>query len=115
MRPLKTSSESVFAAQNSVNDGSGAANANDGDVLNFDYQGPIGCCGFDQPSFSLVNAFKTDPVTGYAMPDTYNSSNLKNDQGLQSTDPYTPDTTTPVDPRLTGLREEEEFLILTGV
>jgi|SRR5579863_422554 len=96
----KNGPESVFAAQNSVNDGSTAANANDGDVLNFDYQGPIGCCGFDQPSYSLVNAFKTDPVTGYAMPDTYNNSNLKNDEGLKSTDPYTPDSTTPVDPRL---------------
>jgi hypothetical protein len=96
----KNGSESVFAAQNSVNDGSGAANANAGDVLNFDYQGPIGCCGFNQPSYSLVNAFKTDPATGYAMPDTYNSSNLKNDQGLKSSDAYTPDTTTPVDPRL---------------
>jgi starch-binding outer membrane protein, SusD/RagB family len=96
----KNGPESVFAAQNSVNDGSGATNANDGDVLNFDYQGPIGCCGFDQPSYSLVNAYKTDPVTGYAMPDTYNTGNLKSDQGLKSTDPYTPDTTTPVDPRL---------------
>ena len=96
----KNGPESIFAAQNSVNDGSTAANANDGDVLNFDYQGPIGCCGFNQPSFSLVNAFKTDPVTGYAMPDTYNTGNLKSDQGLKSTDPYTPDTTTPVDPRL---------------
>lgn len=95
----KNGPESVFAAQNSVNDGSGAANANDGDVLNFDYQGPIGCCGFNQPSYSLVNAFKTD-ASGYAMPDTYNSSNLKNDQGLKSSDPYTPDNTTPVDPRL---------------
>jgi len=96
----KNSSESVFAAQNSVNDGSTAANANQGDVLNFDYQGPIGCCGFNQPSYSLVNAYKTDPVTGYAMPDNYNTGNLKNDQGLKSTDTYTPDTTTPVDPRL---------------
>jgi hypothetical protein len=96
----KNSSESVFAAQNSVNDGSGAANSNPGDVLNFDYQGPIGCCGFNQPSYSLVNAYKTDPVTGYAMPDTYNNSNLKNDENLKSTDPYTPDNTTPLDPRL---------------
>jgi len=96
----KNGSESVFAAQNSVNDGSGAANSNPGDVLNFDYQGPIGCCGFNQPSYSLVNAYKTDPATGYAMPDTYNNSNLKNDQGLKSTDAYTADNTTPVDPRL---------------
>ena len=97
----KNSSESVFAAQNSVNDGSGAANSNPGDVLNFDYQGPIGCCGFNQPSFSLVNAYKTDAVTGYPLPDTYNSTpDLKNDQGLSSTDAYTPDNVTPVDPRL---------------
>jgi starch-binding outer membrane protein, SusD/RagB family len=96
----KNGSESVFAAQNSVNDGSTAANANQGDVLNFDYQGPIGCCGFNQPSFSLVNAFKTDPVTGYAMPDTYNTGNLKSDQGLKSTDAYAPDSLTALDPRL---------------
>lgn len=97
---FKNSSESVFAAQNSVNDGSGAANSNPGDVLNFDYQGPIGCCGFNQPSYSLVNAYKTDPTTGYALPDTYNNSNLKNDENIKSSDPYTPDTTTPLDPRL---------------
>ncbi len=96
----KNGPESVFAAQNSVNDGSGAANANDGDVLNFDYQGPIGCCGFNQPSYSLVNAFKTDPATGYAMPDTYNSSNLKNDEGVKSTDPFFPDSLITLDPRL---------------
>jgi starch-binding outer membrane protein, SusD/RagB family len=96
----KNGPESVFAAQNSVNDGSGAANSNDGDVLNFDYQGPIGCCGFNQPSYSLVNAYKTDPATGYALPDTYNQSNLKSDQGLKSTDAYVPDLVQTLDPRL---------------
>ena len=55
----KNNSESVFACQNSVNDGSTAANANAGDVLNFGYDGayPVSCCGFNQPSYSLVNAF----------------------------------------------------------
>ncbi len=98
----KNNSESVFAAQNSVNDGSGAANANAGDVLNFSYDPamPVSCCGFNQPSYSLANAFKTDPVTGYPLPDTYNNSNLKNDEGIQSSDPYTPDVTTPLDPRI---------------
>jgi starch-binding outer membrane protein, SusD/RagB family len=98
----KNNSESVFAVQNSVNDGSTAANANAGDVLNFSYDPskPVSCCGFNQPSYSLTNAFKTDPVTGYALPDTYNNSNLKNDQGLKSSDPFTPDNVQTLDPRL---------------
>ncbi|HCL84137.1 MAG TPA: RagB/SusD family nutrient uptake outer membrane protein [Chitinophagaceae bacterium] len=98
----KNNSESVFAAQNSVNDGSTAANANAGDVLNFSYDPamPVSCCGFNQPSYSLANAYKTDPVTGYPLPDTYNNSNLKNDEGLKSSDPFTPDVTTPLDPRI---------------
>ena len=98
----KNNSESVFAVQNSVNDGSTAANANAGDVLNFSYDPskPVSCCGFYQPSYSLANAYKTDPVTGYAMPDTYNNSNLKNDQGIKSTDPFVPDGTITLDPRL---------------
>jgi len=65
----KNNSESVFAAQMSVNDGSGTAQANGngvangnyGDVLNFPYNGgPSGCCGFFNPSQSLANAYKTD-------------------------------------------------------
>jgi hypothetical protein len=85
-----------------VNDGSTAANANAGDVLNFSYDPskPVSCCGFYQPSYSLTNAYKTDPATGYAMPDTYNNSNLKNDQGIKSTDPFFPDSTITLDPRL---------------
>lgn len=98
----KNNSETVFAVQNSVNDGSTAANANAGDVLNFSYDpsAPVSCCGFYQPSFSLANAFKTDPVTGYPLPDTYNNVDLKNDQGLKSSDPFTPDNTIALDPRL---------------
>ncbi len=98
---LKTNSESVFAAQMSVNDGSGAGNANAGDVLNFPYGGGPGtCCGFFQPSFSLVNAYKVDANGLPFLDDSYNKSNLKNDQGVASNTPYTPDNTTPVDPRL---------------
>jgi starch-binding outer membrane protein, SusD/RagB family len=98
----KNNSESVFAVQNSVNDGSTAANANAGDVLNFSYDpaAPVSCCGFYQPSFSLANAYKTDPVTGYPLPDTYNAVNLKNDEGLKSSDPFTPDNLITLDPRL---------------
>lgn len=62
----KNSSESVFAAQTSVQDGSsvdwgGDPNGNYGDILNFPYNGgPGGCCGFYNPSQDLANAYKTD-------------------------------------------------------
>ncbi len=63
--PQKNGPESVFACQNSVNDGSASANdggnGNMGDVLNFPYgTGPVGCCGFNNPSWNLANAYKTD-------------------------------------------------------
>jgi len=65
----KNSTETVFSVQMSVNDGSGdaqaniggIANGNYGDVLNFPYNaGPGACCGFDNPSQDLANAYKTD-------------------------------------------------------
>lgn len=92
-------SESVFAAQMTVNDGSNGANGNNGYRLNTPYGGLTSCCGFYQPSFSLVNSFKTDPVTGLPFLDTWNDSDVKNDYGLMSTDPFTPETGT-LDPRL---------------
>ncbi len=98
----KNSSESVLAAQMSVNDGAGAANANAGDVLNFPYGGGPGtCCGFFQPSYSLVNAYKVDVVSGLPFLDgSFNNTNLKNDENISSNAAYTPDNSTPVDPRL---------------
>jgi len=54
--------ESVFAVQFSVNDGdAGANNGNYGTRLGFPHSGsPFGCCGFNQPSQDLVDAFKTN-------------------------------------------------------
>lgn len=97
----KNSSEAVFSAQQSVNDKSGGSNGGWGDVLNFPYNGgPGGCCGFYQPSVSLANSYKVDAVTGLPLLDTWNASDFKNDQGITSGQPFTPDVTTPVDPRL---------------
>lgn len=97
----KNSSEAIFSSQQSVNDNSGGSNGGWGDVLNFPYNGgPGGCCGFYQPSVSLANSFKVDPVTGLPLLDTWNATDLKNDQGIASTAAYSPDVTTPVDPRL---------------
>lgn len=95
-------SGAIFQVQASVNDGTGgSALGRTGAALNFPYGwGPGGCCGFFQPSQDLVNAFKSDPQTGLPMPDTYGDTDFKNDQGLTSEDPFEPDTTTPVDPRL---------------
>jgi starch-binding outer membrane protein, SusD/RagB family len=57
--------ETVFAVQNSVNDGSAGddnGNGNYGDLLNYPYgNNPAGvCCGFFNPSQDLMNAYKVD-------------------------------------------------------
>jgi len=101
--PGGSETEMVLSAVSSINDGGGANNANAGDVLNFPYGGGPGtCCGFNQPSYSLANAYKVDGTTG--LPLTYSNDNnisaLKSDEGLKSSDPYTPDGTTPLDPRI---------------
>ena len=92
-------SESVFAVQMTVHDKSNGNNSNDGDILNFPGGGETTCCGFYQPSFSLVNSFKTDPVSGLPLLDTWNDADVKNDQGIPSTQAFTPYTGT-LDPRL---------------
>lgn len=100
-RPLKqNNSEAVFAVQMSVNDNAvDGLNGRAGDLLNFASGGPANCCGFNQPSFSLVNSFKTDPVTGLPLLDTWNDMDITNDQGISSTSPFTPYDGT-LDPRL---------------
>ena len=96
----KNSAEAVFSVQQSVNDNSNGANGGWGDVLNFPYNGgPGGCCGFYQPSQSLVNSYRVDPATGLPYLDTWNDADVKNDEGLNSTDPFTPETGT-LDARL---------------
>lgn len=67
--------------------------------LAFPYGGDFGCCGFFQPSQNLVNAYKTS-AAGLPLFTTFNNSDLKNDQGVKSQDPFVNDNTTPLDPRL---------------
>jgi len=83
----KNSKESVFAAQTSVKDNSsvdwgGDPNGNYGDILNFPYTGgPGACCGFDNPTQDLANAFKTD-ATGLPLLDTwFQGSNVSAESG----------------------------------
>jgi len=94
--------ESVFAYEASVNDGSGGLNANYDQILNFPYNGgPGGCCGFFQPSFELVNSYRTTAAGLPLLDGSYNvgANQVKTDQGLTSTDAFTPDAGT-LDPRL---------------
>lgn len=93
--------ESIFEIQASVNDGAGTGsyNAEMGIGLNWPHGSDIGmCCGFHQPSQNLVNAFKVDE-NGLPLFDTFNVTDLKNDQNVSSDDPFEI-ATDPVDPRL---------------
>ncbi len=93
----KNGPESVFAVQMSITES--FQNGNYGDALNFPMGGPATCCGAYQPSFSLVNSFKTDAETGLPLLDTFNDSDVKNDQGIESSTPFAPYTGT-LDARL---------------
>lgn len=93
--------EAVLSFESSINDGSTGFNANYEQILNFPYNaGPGGCCGFFQPSFSFVNAFRTSG--GLPLLDgSFNTpaNEVKNDMGIESDKPFTPDAG-PLDPRL---------------
>ncbi len=52
--------ESIFAVQNSLNDGTEFGRLDWSAMLNYPMNNEYGCCGFHQPSQNLVNAFKTD-------------------------------------------------------
>lgn len=94
----KNSSESIFAAQTSVQDGSSVAwggdpNGNYGDILNFPYNGgPGACCGFYNPSQDLANAYKTD-AQGLPLLDTWYNGAWVSDQAA-------PAYTGTLDPRI---------------
>ncbi|MBC8987751.1 RagB/SusD family nutrient uptake outer membrane protein [Pedobacter sp. N36a] len=108
--------ESIFAVQHSVGtDGSGGDNGNVGDMLNFPVgSAAINCCGFFQPSFDLVNAFK---VTADGLPfldDKYRLNPYFSDYGMTEAEKnnYVLDRTIEFDPRLdyTAGRRGVEFL-----
>jgi hypothetical protein len=95
----KNNKESVFAIQMSANNGSGQiSNGNQGEMLNFPYNSPFGCCGFYQPSQDLVNSYRTD-AAGLPFLDDFNNHAVKNDMKVLSTAPFTPDDGN-LDPRL---------------
>lgn len=93
----RNNSESLFEIQYAVSSASGDA-ADAGVGLAHPYIDPWGCCGFYQPSQNLVNAYKTD-AKGLPLLDTFNDTDVTNDQGLKYTDPFVPYAGN-LDPRL---------------
>jgi hypothetical protein len=96
---FENSAEAVFSMQAAAT-GTVTASAETSYELAYPYGGVWGCCGFYQPSQNLVNAFKVDGNGLPFLDESYNTTNLKNDEGINSSDPFTNDLTTPVDPRL---------------
>ncbi len=96
----ENSPEAIFSIQYSVGDGTPQdRNGNWGDILQFHHRGPVSsCCGFYQPSQNLVNAFKTD-ASGLPLLDTFNATDVTNDESVAASDPFTP-YTGQLDPRL---------------
>ncbi|HEY5916892.1 MAG TPA: RagB/SusD family nutrient uptake outer membrane protein, partial [Chryseolinea sp.] len=90
--------ESILEVQQTVNDGAFGLNANPGDVLTLPGYDPNSCCGFHTPSQNLANAFQTD-VDGLPLLDSYNDTDIINDDKLDSDDPFTPHAG-PLDPRI---------------
>lgn len=87
--------ETIWAYQASVNDGQpDGDNGNFGERLNFPHSGShFGCCGFNQPSYNLVNFYKVDAAglpLALSDPANWNAQNT----------PFTAGQLTPVDPRL---------------
>lgn len=83
----KNSSESVFAVQMAAVPNDLGYNGNAGESLTL----PVPDGGnWYQPSFNLVNSFKTDAVTGLPLLATFNDAVMHNDMGLGVTDPFTP-------------------------
>ncbi|SKB75630.1 Starch-binding associating with outer membrane [Parapedobacter luteus] len=80
--PYENGVEAIMSVQFSTDDGVGRGRVNHGDMLTVP-QG-IGCCDFQKPSQTLVNAFRTNEA-GVPLLDTYNTENV--DFGQHSVDP----------------------------
>jgi len=95
--------EAVFDVESANNSGS-TQNANYFDDLNYPYNtgqdGPGNCCGFNQPSFSLANAFRTDGGLPRLDGEEYTDTGaLITDYGVEANAEFTPDSG-PLDPRI---------------
>lgn len=91
--------ESIWAVQFSINDGTNTGRVSFVTGLNSPHGTPLyGCCGFHLASQNMVNAFKTDPVTGLPLLDTFNTSDIYTTTDANGKSPLTPGVT--LDPRI---------------
>lgn len=99
----KNNDEAILQVQDVINpDGSGD-NANVGDMLGGLYgTAPVNCCGFNQPSIDLVNAFRVDANGLPYLDNAYRDDPYTSDLLLSGTDKtnYLLDQTLAFDPRL---------------
>lgn len=94
--------EAIMVAKHVINpDGSGD-NANVGDMLSGMNGGPVGCCGFYQPSIDLVNAYKVDANGLPMLNGSYRDNPYTSDITLTGKDltDYEVNTSLRFDPRL---------------
>lgn len=83
--------EMMFAYEAAFGDGS-ISNGNYENTLNQPHgsNARTACCGFFQPSQNLANSYKVDE-NGLPLLDTYNETDIANDEGVAATDPHTPE------------------------
>ena len=95
--------ETIFSAQHAINPDGGGDNANVGDMLSGLYgTAPVNCCGFYNPSFDLVNAFRVT-ADGLPMLDgAFRTDPYVSDFGLtgNAQENYEVDQSLAIDPRL---------------
>ncbi|PIB34319.1 hypothetical protein BFP72_02190 [Reichenbachiella sp. 5M10] len=86
----KNSKEAIFSIQFNIGGVANDANGNQAQALVHPSGGPYSsCCGFYTPTQDLANAYKTD-AAGLPLLDTFNDSDINNDYGIESGDPFTP-------------------------
>ncbi|MCD8267931.1 MAG: RagB/SusD family nutrient uptake outer membrane protein [Parabacteroides sp.] len=81
LHEYENGTESVFAVQNSSNDGTPYGMLDQSSMLTYPMNAEYGCCGFLQPSQNLVNAFKTDE-NGLPLFESYNMSDISTSSDL---------------------------------
>ena len=95
--------EAIWQAQFAVNVAGASYNRSNrgGDLAhpNAPTDPRVSGAGFNQPTFDLVNAYKTG-TDGLPLLDSYFENDFKHDMGIESSQEFEPDMTTPVDPRL---------------
>jgi len=94
--------EALMVSKHAINPDGTAENANVGDMLSGIYAAPVSCCGFYQPTFDLVNAYKVNADGLPYLDNQYRDNPYKSDFGLTGADKadYEVDKTLRVDPRL---------------